>query len=146
MGRRGPSSRDEAGSFFPGKNPSHGNIDESTDRRHSVEIGVRKRRHGTRAKFRHRRCLRKLFTYNNTVGSLERATSRAKTGRAPVRPRVPRHLSFFASARARCLSCARFALIIADAMSRRKFTSTTKSVAMRGTQNTVVVKTPCLSK
>ena len=98
------------------------------------------------AKFRHRRCLRKLFTYNNTVGSLERATSRAKTGRAPVRPRVPRHLSFFASARARCLSCARFALIIADAMSRRKFTSTTKSVAMRGTQNTVVVKTPCLSK
>jgi hypothetical protein len=78
--------------------------------------------------------------------ALSRVLRRGLRLDAPVRPRVPRHLSFFASARARCFSCARFAWIIIDAMSRRKFTSTTTSTAMRGTQNTVVVKTPCLSK
>lgn len=111
----------------------------------TVQIGVTTRL--ARAKFdngeRGRFLARRLHKHGWAVSRVLRRGLRLD---APVRPRVPRHLSFFASARARCFSCARFAWIIIDAMSRRKFTSTTTSTAMRGTQNTVVVKTPCLSK
>lgn len=116
-----------------------GNL-ESTDRpdRRDHTARASKVRH-----WRERKVSRRLHKHG---WALSRVLRRGLRLDAPVRPRVPRHLSFFASARARCFSCARFAWIIIDAMSRRKFTSTTTSTAMRGTQNTVVVKTPCLSK